>query len=123
MYRYNLTGPYKQTHKNHPCSLWAGNEVQNFDWLLHHGLALCSEYNHRYGKIHSCESKIFWIMSNFNFRDTLPPSYKEIEFVQCMPDKYKNQDSVTAYRNYYIGDKSDIAQWHNKRPKPEWYVV
>lgn len=123
MYRYNLTGPYRQTHKNHPCSLWAGNEVQNFDWLLQHGLALCSEYTHRYDKQHACESKIFWIMTNFNFRYILPVSYKEIQFVQCMPDQYKNQDPVIGYRNYYMGAKSDIAKWNDKRPKPDWYTV
>ena len=29
--------PYKATHKNHPCTLWAGESQGNFRWLVKHG--------------------------------------------------------------------------------------
>ena len=39
-----------------------------------------------------------------------------------MPDKYKVfADSITSYRNYYIGDKVRMAKW-SKRDKPKWWV-
>ena len=37
---------------------------------------------------------------------------------QCMPDQYKTNDYVTAYRNYYVGDKKRFAKYKNcKTPK------
>jgi hypothetical protein len=42
-----------------------------------------------------------------------------------MPDKYKCDDTVTAYRNYYIGEKAYFAKWtrskiHKGKP-PKWF--
>ena len=37
----------KGAFRNHPCTIWAQD---NYTWLLEHGLALCAEYTHRYGK-------------------------------------------------------------------------
>ncbi len=42
----------KGAFRNHPCTIWAQD---NFTWLIQHGLALCAEYTHRYGKEHSCQ--------------------------------------------------------------------
>ena len=54
-----LDGTPYQTEKgafrNHPCTIWAQT---NFRWLIDHGLALCAEYTHRYGKTHSCQHTI-----------------------------------------------------------------
>ena len=43
---------YKATHINHPCTIWAGNSKQNFQWLYNLTIALGHEYTKRYGKIH-----------------------------------------------------------------------
>ena len=40
---------------------------------------------------------------------------------QCMPDEYKCDDPVLAYRKYYVNDKKDIAKWERSRPIPNWY--
>ena len=42
------------------------------------------------------------------------------EFVQCMPDEYKDPDPVAAYRNYYRGDKAYMAQWQYSKI-PTWW--
>jgi hypothetical protein len=34
-----------------------------------------------------------------------------------MPDKYKNDDVVKAYRDYYLGDKWQFATWKTNAPK------
>jgi hypothetical protein len=57
-----------------------------------------------------------------------PASAFEVEgltpFALAMPDKYKCDDPVTAYRNYYMSEeKQRIATWKKKREKPDWYVV
>jgi hypothetical protein len=37
-----------------------------------------------------------------------------------MPDYCKNDDTVSAYQNYYIMEKADFATW-KRRDKPEWF--
>ena len=44
----------KGAFRNHPCTKWASEFVNNWQWLIQHGLALCSEYTARYDKPHSC---------------------------------------------------------------------
>ena len=39
---------------------------------------------------------------------------------QCMPDYCKGEDTVLAYQNYYILEKSRFAKW-KKRSIPEWF--
>jgi len=39
-----------------------------------------------------------------------------------MPDQYKSQDAVEAYRNYYLGEKAGFAKWTN-REIPEWFTL
>jgi hypothetical protein len=39
-----------------------------------------------------------------------------------MPDEYKVEDTVEAYRNYYRGAKAYMAKWKNTQ-QPEWMVA
>lgn len=44
------------------------------------------------------------------------------DFAQAMPDEYKNEDAVEAYREFYIKDKSKkMKMTWKKRNVPEWY--
>ena len=98
--------PYKSAHKNHPSTIWARQSAQNYAWLYYHMMALGNEYTKRYGKKHltitKCEDKLA----------ILPGGILETGFEhppQCMPDEYKDECSVQAYWNYYIGEKHVIA--------------
>jgi len=42
-------------------------------------------------------------------------------FAQAMPDEYKNEDAVTAYRTYYINDKQRFAKWERGVDAPDWW--
>jgi len=109
---------YKQTHKNHPASLWASKSRDNFDWLNRLALALCSEYTYRYGKVHKCQS----LITSFPISSAIVriPELGLTPFALCMPDQYKVNDAVESYRNYYRGDKAYIAKW-SKRSQPDWW--
>ena len=53
--------PYKTekgAFRNHPCTVWANESLINTRLLIAHGIGLCAEYTHRYGKKHSCEETI-----------------------------------------------------------------
>lgn len=95
--------PYKKTHENHPCSIWARANKENWIWLRSLGLALCKEYTYRYGKVHITE-KILKEMECPNIPDGMffePP--------QAMPDCYKNKkSSISAYKNFYLLGKSHL---------------
>ena len=41
---------------------------------------------------------------------------------QCMPEEYRDEDTVEAYRKYYIGEKAGFAKW-KAREVPEWFNV
>lgn len=41
---------------------------------------------------------------------------------QAMPDQYKHDNAVIAYRNYYLGEKMEFAKW-KKRNTPEWVKI
>lgn len=115
-----LTGneaPYRLTHKNHPCSIWARESLSNYLYLCEHSLELCREYTFRYGKRHKTQDVLEWcILNKPNIRDigfTTPP--------MAMPDQYKTDCVVESYRKYYINEKKTFANWKN-RPVPEWFL-
>lgn len=106
-------GPYKPTHQKHPCVLWAGLNRINFGWLKRHGLALCAEYTRRYGKVHKCQD----VIASAKVPRHLPIGISE--FVQCMPEQFRDQDPVVAYRKYY--HSKQFAAWNKSRPAPYWW--
>ena len=109
---------YKPTHINHPCSIWARETLGNFWWLCEFGLKLCDEYTFRYGRVYKCRDIIINCSSAVYV--TSIKNLEQTPFTQAMPDEYKDDDIVTAYRQYFIGEKQHLANW-TKRPVPYWF--
>lgn len=110
---------YSATHINHPCAIWCRETINNYMWLYDLFVALCDEYTFRYGKKHKTDTLLRDMLKSppTNISPsgfTLPP--------QAMPDQYKHDDSVVAYRQYYIGAKSKFAKW-TSRSIPTWFIV
>ncbi len=114
---------YKIAYPNHPMTKWVSEHSKNFDWTLLLGCMISKEYTFRFKKYHKSDAIIttlcFAVEDN-SFTGygmegdmTTPP--------QCMPDKYKDNDYVTAYRNYYKGEKEYFAKWEKGRKQPEWW--
>ena len=102
----NSNVPYKATHKNHPSAIWTRSDANHYHWVYLHMMALGREYTRRYGRTHMTIEKCADTLAD------LPPNIPMLDFVQppqCMPEQYKDQCSVQAYRNYYIGDKRSVA--------------
>ena len=116
--RYGAESPYRSAHLNHPCTIWAGQTVENYRWLWRLGVALCEEYTYRYGRDHASERIIAIVRCP-------PPKLTArgfTKFAQAMPDEYKHHDPITAYQQYYRGAKYHLAQWTN-RPTPEFMLT
>jgi hypothetical protein len=115
--------PYKTekgAFRNHPCTIWANESIINTWWLVAHGISLCAEYTHRYGKVHSCEKTILEAGSIIPLHKPTTPS----SFTRAMPDEYKHDTSIdtfTAYKNY-IRSKPWAASNYLRDPsrQPDW---
>ena len=111
-------GPYKPTHVNHPCSVWARESLGNFLWLYDHGLSLAREYTRRYKKVHKSQLAIEACLAAL---DTVPLyNLERTPHPLCMPDQYKCDDVTEAYRAFYIGEKASFAKWNRHSP-PFWW--
>lgn len=120
LHEKGIEAPYKSTHKNHPCSIWARQSDLNYAWLYEHMVELANEYTRRYNKTHKTSNHFEFLKPNFlytlkDLKDLPPPP-------QCMPDEHKRESTVEAYRQYYIKEKSYMAKWkhHNQ---PEWFPL
>jgi len=109
--------PYKLSHKNHPCSIWARECYENYVWLCDLGMELCKEYTFRYGKRHKSQDVIEWCLVN---RPNIPIKGDITPFALAMPDECKVGDVVESYRKYYMTSKRELAVWKN-REMPHWY--
>lgn len=112
--------PYKSTHKNHPCAKWVRESRTNALWLLDLTEELNAEYKYRYNKFIT-EHKSYAMLKAMHTR-------RKLEIISdrgwtspalAMPDVYKCDDVVSAYRAYYRGSKTNLLSY-TKRTKPEW---
>jgi len=107
MIHYTGQGPYKQTHWNHPCSVWVRQSTVNYRWLLSLFSELCAEYTRRYGKIHKCQ-QLFDIFDKAVLvsNDNLTP------FKNCTD--FKDLPTFAAYR------MAMKTKWKNDKIRPSW---
>ena len=127
---HKLDGTHYKTEKgafrNHPCTQWGAKNIYNTAWLISHGIALCTEYNHRYNKIHSCNKTLFEAKKIFHRKANAAivcHSFAE-NFVRAMPDEFKldmSIDTFTAYK-MYISSKPWVASNYlrDESRKPDW---
>lgn len=122
---YAPTGSYKTTHVNHPIAIWMRQSTENYKFAASYAYPMLEEYTRRYGKIHGCQRHIDWLVTN------IPPNLPDgplTQLPQAMPDEYKvnngygnMDDTVRAYRNYYIGFKvKNIQITYTNTEWPEW---
>lgn len=108
---------YKATHKNHPCTKWAGESRENYEWAYSLFEALCHEYIFRYGKIHKTSRLLepLW---------AIPAGIPDVPMTpipQAMPDDVKvDGEPIMAYRSYYKVHKARFAKW-SVREVPFWW--
>jgi len=107
---------YKITHKNHPCTKWAGQSLSNWRWLKQLALELNEEFKYRFN--HSEDHKSSKVICSLP--EPKIPDRGLTNFVQAMPDDCKMKNPVKAYRRYYKNYKQHLASWKNRR-KPKWY--
>ena len=125
--------PYRTAHgafRKHPCTQWAAANQYNLAWLIQHGLALCTEYNLRYDKVHTCERVIHQAESIYRrcFDDDFSHASRKVtDFTRAMPEYLKFDttiDTITAYKRY-LNTKPWLASNYLRIPsrKPSFIIT
>jgi len=107
---------YKVAHVSHPSNIWTRASGHHYIWLWRLWHELCLEYTERYGKNHISWKKLRTYLS------ILPQNIKDAGFQpppQCMPDECKKDDTIQAYRDFYMAHKREFATW--KTQVPSWF--
>ncbi|MGV3740129.1 MAG: hypothetical protein ACO1N3_02400 [Gammaproteobacteria bacterium] len=117
LWMHDIKAPYKPTHMQHPCVLWANHSLSNWLWLKDLASALNEEYKYRFN--HQKNHKSYEVIQSL----VIPPliDLGLTERPLAMPDEFKQSDPVKAYRNYYKIAKSHLAKW-TKRDIPDWFL-
>ena len=112
--------PYKRAHKNHPSTIWTRQSIQHYRWLVKHVLEICDEFEKRYGKVHATKQVLLWCKDN----EPNLPNNKFIEPPQCMPEEFRKENTIEAYKNFYINDKVKVKKldWKKLNNKPKWVI-
>lgn len=115
---------YKATHTKHPSNLWLLESFQNVLWLKEMSLHLCDEFTFRYDKEHKSKTIIENIplkeLEQSYIKQNIPTNHLT-KFRLAMPDKYKCEDPIKSYRDYYVYEKNKFASW-KRREVPEWWI-
>jgi hypothetical protein len=118
--RTQAGSPRKHSYPHHPCCKWVQKSFENWQWLVAHGLSLEMERLYRGFEPHFSVEFIKWCGNN-------KPVFIESDFTmppQAMPDEYKMENPVEAYRRYYNEYKRNTIQmkWTRRNP-PEWWNI
>ena len=112
---------YQSVHPKHPSTLWTMESSSNYEWHWEHFVALCEEYTHRYGKVHSTDKKLRTILK-------VPPTNIPIgpltPFRLAMgsnPECVDPENPVQSYRNFYMTKQKRFKMVWSSRPVPEWF--
>lgn len=103
--------PYKQTHVNHPSSVWARSSRSSYLWLCEHLEALGHVYTLAFGKTHKSTTHLetfydFWWNHDWDeYYAKAPPNCTTIEHIN---------DVQIAYRMYMV------QKWANDKRTPTW---
>lgn len=121
---------YKACHQNHPCTKWTMECVENYNWHYRHFIALCDEYEWRYGRVHATRGKLEDVLAHpprnlISYR-TVGGSYKgKSPFRLAMnsnPECQHPEDPVRSYREFYQTKQSRFKMTWTHREVPEWFV-
>jgi hypothetical protein len=108
---------YQKAYMNHPMTVWVRTSKENYVWTHHLFYHLHEEFKFRRGKTHA-SIRLLLPLAQVPFSiDT----HLFTPVPQCMPDEYKNDDLIVAYRDYYKYKESlGIVHYRWGRPRPDW---
>lgn len=111
---------YKATHKNHPAAIWVRRELDHYRFVHDLLYFLIGEYRYRYKDRQHATERLLPFLLDAPHNIPMDGGFIMDDPPQCMPDDCKADDTVKAYRQYYLKHKYSIAKW-TRRKAPEWW--
>ena len=108
---------YKPCFFNHPCTIWMRESYENFEYSVLLVDALNSEARWRGFNEHKSAVMVAKLPEPRNMEH-----HGLTELAQAMPEEFNDPDPVKAYRRYYMGGKSHLAQYTRRVP-PGWWTA
>ena len=96
-------------------AVWVRQSTENYNWLYVLFHDLIAEYGYRYEKQHAT-GRLLGLLARMPRNLPAGPFTQP---TQAMPDEYKRDDAVEAYRAYYRGAKTHLLKY-KKREEPYW---
>lgn len=116
-----ITGLYTPSRKHlyHPCTKWARESYENFQYLKQLGLHINAEWQYRYDHNKYTNHGSAIVIKNMIDPIRLP-NKGLTPFYTAVTEQCKDDDPILAYRKYYIYEKQHLAKWKNRRV-PSWF--
>lgn len=109
---------YKPTHQNHPCAVWVRERQAHYSWVFNHARELGREFQRRFGKAHATEA---YVLNELNHCPSNVLGWRDPP--QCMPEEFRGNDPVVAYRRYYRSKASKMPMhWARGTDAPYWFT-
>jgi hypothetical protein len=109
---------HKGGHKHHPCTLWVGENLNQFEWTLRLSNAISSEYTKRYKKSGLARTQLNQILET-NWKEIIPDG-NWTEPPKVLSKECDIGPTINSYKAYLIKEKSYMAKW-NYSKKPSWW--
>jgi hypothetical protein len=111
-----LHPPWKMTHSSHPCTLWTNLNYSNYMWHSQLGLALCNQYELRYGRIHKSKAVHEWLRDHPPLNMSIKPrsefaiaiNDEELKVLDYEREKKIHRDDIKNFAINYINKTGKI---------------
>ena len=77
---------YRAVHMHHPCTIWTAESNNNYNWHYVHFVALCDEYQYRYGKVHATDTLLRDALKNPPINIPVGPLTKQPLAMKANPE-------------------------------------
>lgn len=104
---------YKPAYAHHPITKWASLDKRRIFAVALYGYAVATEFTYRYKNVHATTHKFKLVLSLLkDYNRPLNGVFSSMP--QAMPDEYKDQSVITAYRKYYTYAKAHLHKWTSR---------
>jgi hypothetical protein len=112
---------YRAVHMGHPCTKWAMETDSNYRWAYQLFMELCREYQHRYGKVHMTEKKLWIALRKPPKNIPTGPLTPMPLAMGSNPECINHDDVLGSYRHYYATKKDRFNMVWTNRDEPKWW--
>lgn len=105
---------------NHPYSKWIRSNLTHFWWLQNLTREIIFEYEKRFKQPNYNKSFLNW---TYNWQPVYSSDPQNLQDPpRRIPDIFKHDNIITAYRNYYRYQSTKIEMTWTDIKKPEWMI-